>query len=71
MNRYTIKDMRADLERKMNRTITDDEFVVMTTAFVTYIVKRGLYTKQAVYKALKRGWMSVKMAHFFKSYALQ
>ena len=71
MDRYTIKDIRSDLERKTNRTINDDEFAVMTTAFVAYIVRRGLYSKQAVYKALRRGWMSVQMAHFFKSYILQ
>ena len=71
MDHITITELRKEIERKRGEPLTDDEYAVMMTAFVAHIVRQGLYTKQAVYKALKRGWMSAQMAHFFKSYTLQ
>jgi len=71
MQRYTINQIRSELERKQGESYTDEAFDNIVSAFAAYINRRGLYTKQAVYNAARRGWMSVQMAHFFKSYALQ
>ena len=70
MKRYTITEIREDLERKRGEPFTEEQFANLIAAYTAYISRRGLYTKQAVYNAVRRGWMSVQMAHFFKNYAL-
>ena len=70
MEHYTIEKIRKDISRERGEEFTDDQFTCFVGAFITYAVKRGLYSKDAVYKAVRRGWMTATMAYFFKRYVL-
>lgn len=71
MQRYTINQIRSELEQKQGKPYTDGGFNLLLAGFTAYAAKRGLYSAVAVFKARKRGWMSAQMAHFFKLYAAQ
>ena len=71
MNRYTIKDLRKEIERRREEPMTDKQFTMLVSCFTAYAARRGLYTGQSVRNAISRGWMGAQMAHFFKAYALE
>ena len=71
MDRYTIKDIRSDLEQKRGEAYSDEQFTCLLGAFMSHSENRGLYTARAIQKAIKRGWMTAPMAHFFKLYVTQ
>ena len=71
MNRYTIKDLRAEIERRREEPMTDEQFKILLSGFRKYCQRRGLYSPASIDVAVSRGWMSTQMAHFFKRYALE
>ena len=71
MEHYTIEELRKEIEYKRGEPLTDDGFGVLIAGFKAFAARRGLYTRQATEKALKQGWMTEQMAHFFKAYALE
>ena len=71
MDRYTINQIRSELERKREQPFTDEEFGHLLDSFRAHITRKGWYERHAVSVAIKRGWMSVKMAKYFKTYALE
>ena len=71
MQRYTIEQIRSELEQKRGESFTDEAFKTLLTGFADYAMRQHLYSVVAVFKARKRGWMSVRMAHFFRQYAAQ
>ena len=71
MDRYTINQIRSDLEQKRGEPFTDDEFSNLLSSFAAYAQSRRWYEKSAVYKAYKRGWLTAPMARLFKQYAAQ
>jgi len=71
MQRYTINEIRSELEQRRGEEFTDEEFKTLLAGFKDHAERRGTYTRQAINLAIRRGWMSSQMAHFFKSYATQ
>ena len=71
MDRYTIKDIRADLEQKRGEPYSDEVFENLLSGFAGYAERKGYYCERAIRKAAQRGWMTAPMAHFFKRYAAQ
>ena len=71
MDHITIKALRAEIERRREEPMTDEQFTILVSCFTAYAARRGLYTEQSVRNAMSRGWMSAQMAHFFKVYALE
>ena len=71
MDRYTIKDIRSDLEQKRGEPYNDEIFNNLLSSFAAYAQSRRWYEKSALYKAYKRGWMTAPMARLFKQYAAQ
>jgi len=71
MQRYTINDIRSELERKRGEKFTDDGFNNLLSSFAAYAQSRRWYERTALFKAYKRGWMTAPMARLFKQYAAQ
>ena len=71
MDHITITDLRKEIERKREEPFTDEEFGHLLNSFRAHITRKGWYERHAVSVAIKRGWMSVKMAKYFKTYALE
>lgn len=71
MQRYTINQIRSELESKRGEKFTDEQFDNLLSSFATYAGNRGMYDRSAIYHAIRRGWMSVLMAAVFKHYATQ
>ena len=71
MDHLTITELRKEIEHKRGEPLTDDGFGVLIAGFKGFAARRGWYTRQATEKALKQGWMTEQMAHFFKAYALE
>ena len=71
MDHITIKDLRAEIERRRGEPLTDDGFVLLVAGFKGFAARQGLYTRTSLNNAVSRGWMSAQMAHFFMSYALE
>lgn len=71
MQRYTINQIRSELERNQGEPYTDEQFKLLLAGFTAYALRQRLYSAVGIFKARKRGWMSAQMAHFFKLYAAQ
>jgi hypothetical protein len=71
MDHITITELRKEIERKYKEPLTDDGFLLLVAGFKSYAARRDLYSRQAVEKAVSRGWFSAEMAHFFKHYATE
>ena len=71
MEHITITELRKEIDRKRKEPLTDDGFWLLVAGFKSYAARRDLYSRQAVEKAVSRGWFSAEMAHFFKRYALE
>ena len=71
MEHITITELRKEIERKREEPLNDEQFKTLLIGFADYAMRQHLYSVVAVFKARKRGWMSVQMAHFFKQYATQ
>jgi len=51
--------------------MTDEQFEILLAGFKKHVERRGFGTRQAVEKAVDRGWMSAQMALQFISYATE
>ena len=71
MQRYTINQIRSELERNQGEPYTDEAFDSLLSGFSAYVQRRRLYTARAFQYAVKRGWMSTYMSRLFKDYAAQ
>ena len=71
MEHYTLPDLRWEIEHQRGEPLTDDGFNILLSGFKAFAARRGLYTRQAIEKAVDRGWLSEQMAYFFKRYALE
>jgi len=71
MDRYTITELRKEIEERREETMTDEQFAWLVAGFKHHVMRRGYYTAASVDNAVSRGWMSAQMAHFFKHYALE
>lgn len=71
MDRLTITELRKEIEQRREEQMTDEQFKLLLSGFAAYIDKKGYYTAGSTRNAIHRGWMSAKMAHFFKQYASQ
>ena len=75
MGRYaitvTMTQVRTHIQACTAHTLTDDMFKLYLRGFKRRIVNEGMYSRQAVEKAIKNGKMSLPMAQMFADYCLR
>jgi|GEM_PF-4832984 hypothetical protein len=75
MGRYaitvTMTEVRTHIQACTAHTLTDDMFKLYLRGFKRRIVNEGVYSRQAVEKAIKNGRMSLPMAQMFADYCLR
>ncbi len=66
-----MTEVRTHIQACTAHTLTDDMFKLYLRGFKRRIVNEGVYSRQAVEKAIKNGRMSLPMAQMFADYCLR
>ena len=66
-----LNEINQHIQQRGGEPLTEERFSVLLSGFKAYSKRRDLYARQAVDKAILRGWMTEEMAHFFRLYALE
>ena len=66
-----LSEINQKIQQRGGEPVTRDQFEVLLSGFKAYSKRSDLYKRQAIDKAIMRGWMTEEMAHFFRLYALE
>ena len=67
----TMTEVRTHIEACTAHTLTDEQFKLYLRSFKRRAVYAGVYSRQAIEKAIKNGKMSLPMAQMFANYCLR
>lgn len=67
----SIETIRTQIQANIAHTLSDDMLELYLRGFTRRVTRQDIYTKQAVYGAIKRGKMSHEMAQMFVDYCLR
>ena len=66
-----MTQIRAHIQASVAHTLTDEMFELYLRGFRRRMTRQGIYSDDAVRKAIKRGKMSLPMAQMFADYCLR
>ena len=66
-----MTEVRTHIQACTAHTLTDEQFKLYLRSFKRRAVYAGVYSRQAIEKAIKNGKMSLPMAQMFANYCLR
>lgn len=66
-----MTQVRTHIQACTAHTLTDKQFDLYLRAFKRRMERQGVYSRQAIEKAIKNGKMSLPMAQMFADYCLR